>query len=95
MTSQVIHQVDKKFLACLINTRDEEPAAHTETEGIDRNPTVSALLFFVWPVAHAVNVCVCVKTTGNLLVLVDQHAAHERVRLENLIAGMKLCIFEK
>ncbi|XP_074516815.1 DNA mismatch repair protein Mlh3 isoform X1 [Sebastes fasciatus] len=52
---KVIHQVDKKFLACLINTRDEEPAAPTETE-------------------------------GNLLVLVDQHAAHERVRLENLIA---------
>ncbi|XP_028252051.1 DNA mismatch repair protein Mlh3 isoform X1 [Parambassis ranga] len=52
---KVIHQVDKKFLACLINTRDEEPVVHTETE-------------------------------GNLLVLVDQHAAHERVRLENLIA---------
>uniref|UniRef100_A0A3B4YG85 MutL homolog 3 n=1 Tax=Seriola lalandi dorsalis TaxID=1841481 RepID=A0A3B4YG85_SERLL len=54
-TMKVIHQVDKKFLACLIDTRDEEPAAHTETE-------------------------------GNLLVLVDQHAAHERVRLENLVA---------
>ncbi|XP_029316568.1 DNA mismatch repair protein Mlh3 isoform X2 [Cottoperca gobio] len=52
---KVIHQVDKKFLACLINTRNEEPAALTETE-------------------------------GNLLVLVDQHAAHERVRLENLVA---------
>ncbi|XP_042244514.1 DNA mismatch repair protein Mlh3 isoform X1 [Thunnus maccoyii] len=52
---KVIHQVDKKFLACLINTRDEESAAHTETE-------------------------------GNLLVLLDQHAAHERVRLENLVA---------
>uniref|UniRef100_A0A3Q1G0A7 MutL homolog 3 n=1 Tax=Acanthochromis polyacanthus TaxID=80966 RepID=A0A3Q1G0A7_9TELE len=52
---KVIHQVDKKFLACLINTRDEEPGAPTEAE-------------------------------GNLLVLVDQHAAHERVRLENLIA---------
>ncbi|XP_054469743.1 DNA mismatch repair protein Mlh3 isoform X2 [Anoplopoma fimbria] len=52
---KVIHQVDKKFLACLINTKDEESAALTETE-------------------------------GNLLVLVDQHAAHERVRLENLIA---------
>ncbi|XP_068436849.1 DNA mismatch repair protein Mlh3 isoform X2 [Clinocottus analis] len=50
---KVIHQVDKKFLACLINTRDEESAALTE---------------------------------GNLLVLVDQHAAHERVRLENLLA---------
>ncbi|XP_068195677.1 DNA mismatch repair protein Mlh3 isoform X2 [Antennarius striatus] len=52
---KVIHQVDKKFLACLINMRHEEPAAATEAE-------------------------------GNLLVLVDQHAAHERVRLENLVA---------
>ncbi|CAB1335190.1 unnamed protein product [Coregonus sp. 'balchen'] len=51
----VIHQVDKKFLACLINTQDQEPAA-------------------------------CSETDGNLLVLVDQHAAHERVRLENLVA---------
>ncbi|XP_030574842.1 DNA mismatch repair protein Mlh3 isoform X2 [Archocentrus centrarchus] len=52
---KVIHQVDKKFLACLINTRNEEQVEHSETE-------------------------------GNLLVLVDQHAAHERVRLETLIA---------
>uniref|UniRef100_A0A8C7YBV5 MutL homolog 3 (E. coli) n=1 Tax=Oryzias sinensis TaxID=183150 RepID=A0A8C7YBV5_9TELE len=48
---KVVDQVDKKFLACLINTREEELAS----DG------------------------------GNLLVLVDQHAAHERVRLENLI----------
>uniref|UniRef100_A0A3B4GZW4 MutL C-terminal dimerisation domain-containing protein n=1 Tax=Pundamilia nyererei TaxID=303518 RepID=A0A3B4GZW4_9CICH len=52
---KVIHQVDKKFLACLISTKDDELVQHTETK-------------------------------GNLLVLVDQHAAHERVRLENLIA---------
>ncbi|XP_047248822.1 DNA mismatch repair protein Mlh3 isoform X1 [Girardinichthys multiradiatus] len=51
---KVVNQVDKKFLACLINARDVDSAAQTDTE-------------------------------GNLLVLVDQHAAHERVRLENLV----------
>ncbi|XP_063353955.1 DNA mismatch repair protein Mlh3 isoform X3 [Pelmatolapia mariae] len=57
---KVIHQVDKKFLACLISTKDDEMVEHTETK-------------------------------GNLLVLVDQHAAHERVRLENLIAVIAVC----
>ncbi|XP_034274016.1 DNA mismatch repair protein Mlh3 isoform X1 [Pantherophis guttatus] len=49
---QVLNQVDNKFIACLMNTREDENE-------------------------HA---------DGNLLVLVDQHAAHERVRLEQLIA---------
>ncbi|XP_026776326.3 DNA mismatch repair protein Mlh3 isoform X1 [Pangasianodon hypophthalmus] len=51
---KVIHQVDKKFLACLINTTVENTPESSENE-------------------------------GNLLVLVDQHAAHERVRLEALV----------
>ncbi|XP_062872270.1 DNA mismatch repair protein Mlh3 isoform X3 [Trichomycterus rosablanca] len=51
---KVINQVDKKFLACLINTTGKETTGSSKGE-------------------------------ENLLVLVDQHAAHERVRLEGLV----------
>lgn len=77
--------MDKKFLACLINTRDEDPAALTETEGIDRNTTILFLFLIFLSTPHTFYI----ETSGNLLVLVDQHAAHERVRLENLVAGKR------
>ncbi|XP_069049264.1 DNA mismatch repair protein Mlh3 isoform X2 [Lepisosteus oculatus] len=53
---KIVQQVDKKFLACLINTKDKGDGGSTDS-----------------------------AVEGNLLVLVDQHAAHERIRLENLV----------
>lgn len=74
--------MDKKFLACLINTRDDEPLANAEGTGED------AVTSFVVCLASFVTfVYFLSKIPGNLLVLVDQHAAHERVRLESLVAG--------
>lgn len=46
VTLQVIHQVDKKFLACLINTREEELDAQRETEGMERSIVVSLITLF-------------------------------------------------
>lgn len=38
--------MDKKFLACLINTRDEDPAALAEPEGIDSNFTILSFVVY-------------------------------------------------
>lgn len=75
--------MDKKFLACLIRTRDEEPATLPEPEGTDGS--LVTLPFVLLSTSHYFYF----ETSGNLLVLVDQHAAHERVRLENLVAGKR------
>lgn len=75
--------MDKKFLACLISTRQEEPAALAEAEGIDLTFAILSCVLLSTSRAFYIEI------SGNLLVLVDQHAAHERVRLENLVAGKK------
>lgn len=42
---QVIHQVDKKFLACLINATDQNMAASSENEGMLLYIFITSLLF--------------------------------------------------
>nr|XP_051682181.1 DNA mismatch repair protein Mlh3 isoform X3 [Oryctolagus cuniculus] len=87
---QVLQQVDNKFIACLMSTKTEEngkagsqwlmiqvlgllPALwETQMEFLD----LGFSLVQPWPLW---------PFGGNLLVLVDQHAAHERIRLEQLL----------
>lgn len=79
--------MDKKFLACLINTRDDKTGAHTETEGMGKDSNVFSFFVFLDSCVFQSCAFIFIEMSGNLLVLVDQHAAHERVRLENLVAG--------
>lgn len=78
---QVINQVDKKFLACLINTTDLEASESSTNEGA---AGWKSLLWIMWWCPKHLSL---LPPAGNLLVLVDQHAAHERVRLEGLVTG--------
>ncbi|XP_058423352.1 DNA mismatch repair protein Mlh3 isoform X2 [Diceros bicornis minor] len=88
---QVLQQVDNKFIACLMSTKTEENGEAGCSVFIttscnfsypQRSLKSNILELFLW-----LNCCQkhAVKKNGNLLVLVDQHAAHERVRLEQLI----------
>lgn len=76
--------MDKKFLACLINT-EEEAAGHNDAESMRSY----VLIVCAYPTRLFYIFIFFIKQLENLLVLVDQHAAHERVRLESLIAGKK------
>lgn len=74
--------MDKKFLACLINTTEQDTSKSCKNEG---NILTMAWLMTLNGVTFSKHVPFL--SAENLLVLVDQHAAHERVRLEELVAG--------
>lgn len=74
--------MDKKFLACLINTTEQDTSKSSKNEG---NMLTSA--HYITLCGIVLSMFLSVFSAGNLLVLVDQHAAHERVRLEGLVAG--------
>lgn len=63
--AKVINQVDRKFIACLIDDDDERGEEHGGTRG-DQD------------------------ISGPALVLIDQHAADERVRVERFLK--ELCL---
>ncbi len=65
---QILGQVDKKFIACILDTKGN---------GKTIVSCVSNLSYLCSPSGH-----------HDLLVLFDQHAAHERVRLEALQDGI-------
>ena len=70
---QVVGQIDRKFIACIIKNKKSVTG---ETEITSADQECSFLLFPTIP-----------DLKSDFLVLFDQHAAHERVRLEQFTRG--------
>ncbi|GJJ69487.1 DNA mismatch repair protein MLH3 [Entomortierella parvispora] len=77
-TSRVIAQVDLKFILCALSVELENPLAmsHSEPPRVTGEPS---------------NNQTSESSTRTVLAVVDQHAADERVRVENLIRQMCVC----
>jgi len=74
-----IAQVDSKFQRDLVS-QDRLP-----TPG---DPQAQDILSHVWPLAQLFNTYI-LATDGKILLMIDQHAAHERINYERLLAEFR------
>ncbi|KAG0048090.1 DNA mismatch repair protein [Gryganskiella cystojenkinii] len=78
-TATVIAQLDFKFILCTMDIHTAKPLASVDSRmspgATDRNDAKSTSQ----------------EATATVLAVIDQHAADERVRVENLMCGMCVC----